>query len=112
MSVLYLACLIISLAAMVLIDRRFHLVFWKNPSRAAIVVTSGVVFFLIWDLCGIALGIFARGSSPFMTGIILAPQLPLEEVFFLTFLCYLTLIVVHGTRAILDTRDVRKHKLP
>ena len=29
-----------------------------------------------------------------MTGIVLAPELPLEEVFFLAFLCYLTMILV------------------
>lgn len=104
MSLLYLLCVVVSLGAMVVIDRRFQLVFWKNPRRATVVLVSGVVFFLVWDLWGIALGIFARGNSPFMTGIVLAPELPIEEVFFLTFLCYLTLVVLHGTRAILDSR--------
>lgn len=104
MSLVYLLSVVVSLGAMVVIDRRFHLVFWKNPHRATIVIVSGVAFFVVWDLCGIALGIFARGDSPFMTGIVLAPDLPIEELFFLTFLCYLTLVILHGTRAILDSR--------
>ena len=56
--------------------------------------SSGVVFFLVWDLVGIGLGIFFRGETAFMTGILLAPELPLEELFFLTLLCYLTMNLV------------------
>jgi lycopene cyclase domain-containing protein len=51
----------------------------------------GVLFFLAWDLSGIGLGIFFRGETPFMTGVVIAPELPIEEVFFLTLLCYLTM---------------------
>ena len=38
-----------------------------------------------------------------MTGVVLAPQLPLEEPFFLLFLCYLILLLVTGTRFVLDS---------
>jgi len=107
-SAAYLACLLVSLGALVLVDRRFGLVFWRvgrnAARRAGLVLLAGVVFFLAWDLLGIALGVFARGRSPFMTGIELAPQLPLEEPVFLAFLCYLTLVLLFGTRALLDRR--------
>lgn len=112
MSLIYGGCLLLALGAMVLLDRRFRLVFWKSPWRASVAVGGGLVFFLAWDLCGIALGIFARGDSPYMTGIVLAPQLPLEEVFFLTFLCYLTLIIIHGVRAFLDARPPHTREHP
>jgi len=55
------------------------------------VLVVGVLFFLAWDLCGIGLGIFFRGETLFMTGLLLAPELPVEELFFLTLLCYLTM---------------------
>lgn len=91
MQLLYLFALGISLAGMVVLDRRFGLFFWNNPRRATVVLAIGVVFFLVWDLAGISLGIFFRGQTPFMTGLLLAPELPLEELFFLVFLCYLTM---------------------
>jgi lycopene cyclase domain-containing protein len=76
---------------MVLLDRRFRLFFWRSWRRAAAVLVLGVLFFLAWDLSGIGLGIFFRGETPFMTGVVIAPELPIEEVFFLTLLCYLTM---------------------
>lgn len=95
MSVLYLLALAVALTGMVMLDRRFALFFW-NPApgsarRAAVVLVVGVAFFLVWDLAGIGLGIFFRGETSFMTGLQLAPELPLEELFFLTLLCYLTM---------------------
>ena len=93
MSVLYLAALFVALAGMIVLDRRFGLFFWRSGRRAAIVLVVGVVFFLVWDLSGIGLGIFFRGETSFMTGLQLAPELPLEEIFFLTLLCYLTMNV-------------------
>ena len=93
MTVLYLAALLIALTGMVLLDRRFGLFFWRDPWRAAIVLVVGVLFFLAWDLAGVTLGIFFRGETAFMTGLQVWPEVPLEEVFFLTLLCYLTMNV-------------------
>ncbi|WP_298121286.1 lycopene cyclase domain-containing protein [uncultured Aurantimicrobium sp.] len=93
MNFLYLAALLVSLTGMVMLDRRFKLFFWHDASRATIVLTTGIVFFLIWDLTGIDAGVFFRGEGQWMTGIQLAPELPLEEAFFLTLLCYMTMNV-------------------
>lgn len=93
MPLLYLAALLISLTGMVVLDRRFRLFFWRDGVRAAIVLVVGVVFFLVWDLAGVGLGVFFRGETAFMTGIQIAPEVPLEELFFLTLLCYLTMNV-------------------
>ena len=93
MGLLYLAALAIALTGMVMLDRRFRLFFWSNPGRAAIVLVVGVLFFLAWDLAGVGLGVFFRGETDFMTGVQVAPEVPLEEVFFLTLLCYLTMNV-------------------
>ncbi|SDY74333.1 lycopene cyclase domain-containing protein [Herbiconiux ginsengi] len=104
MGILYLAALLVSLGGMVVLDRRFRLFFFDRPVRAAVVLLVGVAFFVVWDLLGIGLGIFFRGETDFMTGILLAPELPLEEVFFLTLLCYLTMNVFRGAH-MLVTRE-------
>ena len=91
MIVLYLLALLISLTGMVVLDRRFGLFFWRDARRAGVVLAAGVIFFLVWDLFGVGLGIFFRGETEFMTGLLIAPEVPIEEVFFLTLLCYLTM---------------------
>ncbi len=91
MTLAYLAALLVALTGMVLLDRRFGLFFWDVPWRAAVVLVGGVVFFLAWDFAGVGLGIFFRGETQFMTGLQVAPEVPLEEVLFLTLLCYLTM---------------------
>lgn len=91
MHLAYLGALLVSLFCMTLLDRRFTLFFWRDAWRAARVMAIGILFFLLWDLWGIGLDIFHRGGSPWMTGIELAPELPLEEVFFLALLCYVTM---------------------
>ena len=91
MGLLYLAALLVALTGMVMLDRRFRLYFWADGRRAAIVTVVGVVFFVVWDLFGIGLGIFFRGETAFMTGLQVAPELPLEELFFLTLLVYVTM---------------------
>ena len=87
----YLGALLVSIAGMTVLDRRFSLFYWRDARRATIVLVSGVAFFILWDLAGIGLGIFFRGETTFMTGWLLAPELPVEEFFFLTLLCYLTM---------------------
>src|ERR1700712_4800009 len=91
MGVLYLLALLVALAGMVALDRRFSLFFWRSSTRAAMVLAVGLLFFVEWDLQGIRLGIFFRGETAFMTGWQWAPQLPLEEPFSLLLLCYLAM---------------------
>lgn len=108
MTVVYLLTLLASIGCMVLLDRRFSLFFWRDARRAAIVVACGVLFFVLWDLFGIGLGIFYRGETAFMTGIVVAPELPLEELFFLAFLCYLTMVLLTGADILLRARGGRR----
>ncbi len=102
MSILYLLILLGAIGCMMLLDRRFRLFFWRDVGRAALVGVVGLVFFVVWDLLGIAFGIFSRGEAPISTGILIAPELPIDEVFFLAFLCYLTMILISGARLVLD----------
>jgi lycopene cyclase domain-containing protein len=108
MSVVYLLVLLASIGCMVLLDRRFGLFFWRDARRATLVLATGVLFFVLWDLFGIGLGIFYRGDTAFMTGIVVAPELPLEELFFLAFLSYLTMVLLTGADALLRARAVRR----
>ncbi|MET0934263.1 MAG: lycopene cyclase domain-containing protein [Mycetocola sp.] len=96
MSVIYLLVLLASIGCMVLLDRRFSLFFWRDARRATLVLLTGVLFFVLWDLLGIGLGIFYRGETSYMTGLVVAPELPLEELFFLAFLSYLTMVILTG----------------
>ena len=102
---LYLLALLVSLTGLLSLDYRFQLVFFKDWLAGVVSIAVGVAFFLVWDLAGIFNGIFFRGQTHGLTGLTIAPELPLEEVFFLILLCYTTLEVflalgrfVHGRR--------------
>jgi lycopene cyclase domain-containing protein len=94
MSPIYLLCLLAASACMVLVDRRWRLFFWRDARRAAWVLGIGVALLLVADVVGIALGVFSRAPTWAMTGILLGPELPLEEPLFLAFLTYLTMNLV------------------
>ena len=95
--ILYLAALTVSLLGMGLIDFKHKLALFAQPVRTAITISVAVTVFLIWDLVGIAQGIFFRGQGPYLTGVTIAPELPIEEVFFLTLLSYTILIAYLGS---------------
>lgn len=90
----YLIALLVSLAGLTLADFRWRLALFQNSKRTLATLGLGVASFLIWDLLGIGLGIFFKGDSPHLLGIDILPQVPLEEFFFLTLLCY-TLLLSH-----------------
>ena len=89
---LYLVALVISILGLGLLDLRHDLALKRYPLPTLISVAIGVAVFLIWDLVGIHFGIFFRGDAEHLTGITLAPELPLEEVFFLILLSYNALL--------------------
>ncbi|MFK0040494.1 lycopene cyclase domain-containing protein [Paenarthrobacter sp. NPDC090517] len=102
MGVLYLVSLLLSITCMLLLDHRFRLFFWRDAKAAAIVTAVGVLFLLAWDLAGIGLGIFLRGEGTIATGVLLAPELPIEEPVFLVFLVLCTMVLYTGVRRLLD----------
>lgn len=101
----YLLAILVSLAAMVAIDRRWQLFWWADARRAVIVHLAGIAFFLTWDVAAISRGLFERGQGSALTGIEIAPHLPIEEIFFVTFLCYLTMNVYGLVSMRLTARD-------
>ncbi|WP_295627829.1 lycopene cyclase domain-containing protein [uncultured Corynebacterium sp.] len=101
----YLIILVTTLVCMVLCDFRWRLTFFHDAARAWAVSAGMLALFLVWDALGIVTGVFFRGGSPFMTGIELAPEMPLEEPIFLFFLTYLTMNLTSGARLLLAARD-------
>lgn len=89
----YLAAIVFSMSGMVTLDWRYKLALFYTTRRTLITLAISVLIFILWDILGISLGIFFSGKSPYMSGIYLAPEFPLEELFFLTFLCYFTLVM-------------------
>ncbi|MCO1338895.1 C50 carotenoid epsilon cyclase [Kocuria polaris] len=103
----YLVILLVLIGCMGLLDFRFRLVLWNRPLAGALTLVVGTAFFLAWDVWAIHEGIFLHRASPLMTGLMLGNQLPLEELFFLFFLCYQTLIVFAGAQRLIGGRKAR-----
>lgn len=92
----YLGALLVSIAGLAVLDRRHRLAFFYAPRRAALTVGTAMAVFLVWDLLGIGLGIFFSGGSAYALPYMIAPELPIEECFFLFLLCYVTLLIYRG----------------
>lgn len=93
MSFLYLLGLLVAVGGLALLDFRHKLAFAKNAKNFCLILIS-VAFFLIWDYAGISLGIFFRGESQLLSGLLLSNELPLEEFFFLILLSYNALLLL------------------
>lgn len=102
----YGAALAVSLAGLLVLDRRHRLAVFAAPRRAVPVLAIGVAFFLAWDAAGVGLGIFFVGDGPYQSGLRVAPQIPVEEVGFLLLLCHLALIVPIAAGRVLARRSV------
>jgi len=92
----YLAVLIGALLCLGFIDYRYKLALFFNRRQAATVLAVGVLIFLVWDIVGIGLGIFYIGETNYITGLLVAPEVPVEEVFFLLLLNYTALLLWRG----------------
>jgi len=102
-SFVYLGALMVSIGGLGLLDWRYRVAVFSQPRRALATLGIGVAVFLAWDIAGVGLGIFFRGDAGYMTGVQLAPEVPLEELFFLILLTYQTLLLWRA----LDRRRTR-----
>ncbi|MDX2358219.1 lycopene cyclase domain-containing protein [Dietzia sp. PP-33] len=114
----YLAVQVVSFAGILVIDHRWKLAAFRAPAAAALAVTASVALLLTWDVLGVRSGVFFRGQTDFMTGLTVAPEIPLEEVVFLAFLSHLALVCAagvalaaeHRSRALRSSRDSDVHR--
>jgi len=93
----YLLLLVVSIFGLNLADYRYKLAFYVDRKRTLLTIVISVIFFLIWDILGIIFDIFFIGESRYITGIEVLPEVPIEELFFLTLLCYTILLVWRKT---------------
>ena len=89
----YLGLLLFSLSGLALLEWHRRLAVFADARRALAAIAIAVAFFLVWDTVGIGLGIFSRGDVPYMTGVELWPEMPVEEPVFLVLLNYVTLLL-------------------
>lgn len=92
----YLVGLLIGIVGMATIDWRYRLAFWRERRRTVLTIAICVGIFIVWDLLGIALGIFFHGGSNYALPYRILPEFPIEEIFFLVLLCYCTLVIYQG----------------
>jgi lycopene cyclase domain-containing protein len=105
-SFFYLIALVISLAGVAAIDHRHRLAFFAGHRvRTAVAVGVGVAVFSVWDVVGIHYGVFFQGSGPYQSGLMVGPEFPVEELFFLTLLCYSSLLAYLGATRVLEARQ-------
>ncbi|HWI30981.1 MAG TPA: lycopene cyclase domain-containing protein [Microbacterium sp.] len=104
---LYLLAIVVSLTGITMLDWRFRLALFAAPARTIAAVAIGTAFFLVWDAVGIATGVFVKGDSPAFVGILLAPELPIEEPVFLAFFSYLAIVVWVAVQRMLARRRDR-----
>lgn len=112
----YLAVQAVSFAGILVIDHRWKLAAFRAPAAAALAVTASVALLLTWDVLGVRSGVFFRGQTDFMTGLLVAPEIPLEEVVFLAFLSYLALVCATGVplaaRHLAASRSAARSRTP
>ena len=101
----YLSGLIFSLVGLGLLDWRFRTAFTINKKAAAFAILIPTIFFILWDVAGIAMGIFFRGDTSHLTGILLAPEFPIEELFFLLLLNYTALTLFTTVTRVIKKRS-------
>ena len=103
----YLSGLIFSLVGLGLLDWRFRTAFTINKKAAAFAILIPTIFFILWDVAGIAMGIFFRGDTSHLTGIIVAPEFPIEELFFLLLLNYTALTLFTTVTRVIKKRSAK-----
>jgi lycopene cyclase domain-containing protein len=89
---MYLSALCLVIVCLGLIDYRYKLAFFFDARRTLLTLAVAMGLFVVWDVLGIQLGIFFHGGSDLTLPLRILPEFPLEELFFLFLLTYVTLI--------------------
>ncbi len=93
MKYLYLSILVFSLSGIGWYDYKKRIFLFCRPKQALTILLSLVGFFLLWDITGIVLGVFFTNQE-FVSGLyFFTPNMPIEEIFFLTLVCYVSIIL-------------------
>lgn len=92
-NLLYIGGILVAFAGMGIIDWRWKVALFRDPGHTLVVVAVTFVVLLLFDISGLLLGVFTAG--PRVMGIYLfSRDMPLEEIFLLTFFGYFTLVML------------------
>ena len=107
MSLAYVGAIAFAALGTGAIDAHYRLALFRDARRTllAVIITAAVM--LAFDLTAIATGNFRLGASPWMTGFEVLPHLPIEELAFLVFLAYVSLVAFTGAERMLGTRRAK-----
>jgi len=97
MQFAYLGALLLSLGGLAVLDWRFKLAYWENARVTALTLACSAAVFLVWDIAGISLDIFLHGNSNYALPFTIVSEFPVEEMFFLLLLVYVTLLAWRGS---------------
>ena len=109
-GLVYSLVIAVSTAGIMTIDHRWKLAFFRNARATWLAIAASMSLLLIWDVLGIRSGIFFRGETEFMTGLLVAPELPVEEIGFLFFLSYIALVLAGGARRVAEHSAVSESR--
>lgn len=104
MSLAYLGAIAVAALGTGALDARYRLALFRDARRGMLAVVLTALVMVGFDLAAIATGNFRLGASPWMTGIEVLPHLPIEELAFLLFLAYVSLVAFTGAERILVSR--------
>lgn len=93
MQYYYLIFLVFSLSGLLFADYKYRLFFFRDTKAAVTIWLVGLLFFLAWDITGIVFNVFSTNQE-WVSGLyFFTPDIPLEELFFLTLFLFNTAIV-------------------
>ena len=91
--VVYGLSLLGAIFCMGLIDYKHKYAWFLDRRRTLLTIVPAVTLFVVWDIAGSGLHIFASHNSTYRSGLLLGPNFPIEEIVFLTLLTYTALII-------------------
>lgn len=93
MQYAYLLTLIVSLSGLATLDKKYNLALFWDAKKTLIALLAGLLFFLVWDVVGIVLGVFSTNQA-WVSGLyVITPDLPIEEFLFLILLNYQVILL-------------------
>lgn len=89
----YSAVLAAAWSSLLVVDWHWRLVWWRYPKAALLCMAALLPLFVIWDIAGIAGGVFFTNQHLVLGWHIVSPNFPLEELVFLGLLIDSSLVL-------------------
>jgi hypothetical protein len=97
LNYVYAIGLMLAFAAMGYIDWRWRVALFRDPRRSVTVVVLTAALLIVFDVVGLALGVYRAGDR--VVGLVFgSPDFPVEELFLLLFFGYFCPIMLRVHR--------------